>query len=65
MVMEDIREKFSRQIYDFTDKKITLSGGIRYCSKPVSFQEALKDADEALYRSKEEGRNRISVAGKR
>ncbi len=65
MIMEDIREKFSRQIYDFTDQKITLSGGIRYCSEPVSYQEALKDADEALYRSKEEGRNRISVAGRR
>ena len=65
MVLEDIREKFSKQIYDFTDKKITLSGGIRYCSSPVPFEEALKDADEALYRSKEDGRNRITVAGKR
>ncbi len=65
MVLEDIRERFSRQIYDFTDQKITLSGGIRYCGEPVPYQEALKDADEALYVSKKEGRNRITVSGNR
>ena len=62
MILEDIREVFARQSYDFMDKKVTLSGGIKCCTSPMEYQEALKWADEALYKSKRDGRNRITVA---
>ncbi len=62
MILEDIREVFARQNYDFMDKQVTLSGGIKCCTSPVEYQEALKHADEALYQSKRNGRNRITVA---
>ncbi|MBR1876747.1 MAG: GGDEF domain-containing protein [Lachnospiraceae bacterium] len=64
MVLEDIREVFARQTYDFTENNITLSGGITCCTAPVEYQDALKLADEALYSSKKNGRNRITVASK-
>ena len=62
MILEDIREVFARQSYDFMDKKVTLSGGIKCCTSPMEYQDALKWADEALYKSKRDGRNRITVA---
>ncbi len=42
--------------------KITLSAGIAIYNKDEeSFEETLKRADEKLYQSKEEGRNRVSI----
>ena len=62
MILEDIREVFAKQNYDFMDSSITLSGGIACCTEPVEYQEALKRADQALYQSKADGRNRITVS---
>ena len=62
MVLEDIRETFGKHIYDFTDRRITLSGGVKCCRKPVSYDDAVNEAEDALHRSKTEGKNRITVA---
>jgi diguanylate cyclase (GGDEF)-like protein len=41
--------------------RVTVSVGISEISGKLSMEQMIKKADEALYRSKENGRNQISV----
>ncbi len=61
--MEEFRRAFENQHYDFTDDRITISGGIVTCSSQQEFNTVFKAVDDALYQAKASGKNRI-VAGK-
>ncbi len=58
--VEELRERFSSQQYDFTDRRITFSAGLITAYDKVDFDLVLKQADDALYNSKENGRDRIT-----
>ena len=49
--------------FDFNGKKITASFGVccKYISSKESFEELIKNADKALYKAKNNGRNRVEV----
>lgn len=57
-----ICEKIEKTVFSYKDLKlnITVSGGIALRSECKSKEDALKKADELLYRSKEKGRNQVS-----
>jgi two-component system cell cycle response regulator len=66
-IAERIREQMEKHVFKVPkseiEVKVTISGGI-YCeknNKAHSFKSFLKKADEILYLSKGEGRNRISI----
>ncbi len=58
-----VRQLFSEIHYDFTDRPITFSGGIKSVIDPAEFMPTLQKADEALYVSKNSGKNKVTVAG--
>jgi diguanylate cyclase (GGDEF)-like protein len=62
-ILEDIRERFSRIEFAHPGGTFsaTLSGGVAQLSEKLSGQSLLAAADEALYRSKQAGRNLISA----
>ena len=59
--MDDIRMKISKE--EWTSKKlhITISVGIAEMERNKNIQDIIKKADENLYQSKENGRNRVSM----
>ncbi len=57
-----VRQLFSEIHYDFTDKPITFSGGIKSVIDPAEFMPTLQKADEALYISKKSGKNKVTPA---
>lgn len=59
--IEEFRRVFESQEYDFTDDRITVSGGIVTCSSAQEFNVVFKAVDEALYEAKASGKNRIVV----
>ena len=59
--IEEFRRVFESQEYDFTDSRITLSGGVVTCSSPQEFNTVFKAVDEALYHAKATGKNKIIV----
>lgn len=59
--MEEFRQVFEGQQYDFTNQRITLSGGIVTCSSPQEFNVVFKAVDDALYQAKASGKNKIVV----
>ncbi len=63
-VAERMRQDIAKANFklDDNDIKITISGGIAECQKAMTVETLIKKADKALYRSKSEGRNRISLA---
>ncbi|MCR5101078.1 MAG: GGDEF domain-containing protein [Butyrivibrio sp.] len=61
-VLEMMMLEFAATDYDFTDKKITLSAGMITCKTPQPFYDVFKKVDNALYESKNTGKNKITVA---
>lgn len=63
---EDLRAKIEALVVRYLDANlpgITISVGVAaFPRSGATAQEVLKAADEALYRAKEEGRNRVHVA---
>ncbi|MBN2557616.1 MAG: diguanylate cyclase [Clostridia bacterium] len=53
--------EFDKISHDGRQIPVTLSIGIAYCDKKYEYEETIKRADEALYRAKETGRNRVSL----
>ena len=61
-VVENIRKKIKEYCFCSEEKlNITASFGIAECKESVSLEDTIKNADSALYRSKNEGRNRVSI----
>ncbi|MCU0755045.1 MAG: diguanylate cyclase [Xanthomonadales bacterium] len=54
-----LRELIGSQRWLKDGKPVTISGGVVVMGKGMSFDEALSRADVALYKAKEQGRNRI------
>lgn len=60
--LEDIRLRMHRDINGLTGTvTISSSMGVTFYKKDKSFEALYQEADEALYESKEKGRNRITV----
>ncbi len=59
--MDELREKFGKIKYKFTDRSVTFSCGIVTANYPTSFSDAFKYADQGVYYSKENGRNRVTA----
>ncbi len=59
--LENIRETFGKERFDFFDGNITLSGGFVSCFAKKNFDEVLEIADQGLYYSKEHGKNQIHL----
>lgn len=59
--MDDLREKFGKIHYKFTDRNVTFSCGIVSSTFPTTFSDAFKYADAGVYASKENGRNRVTA----
>lgn len=58
--LERMRREFGARRYGFTDDVVTFSGGMASINASRSFEEVFRAADQALYKSKEGGRNRIT-----
>lgn len=63
-IAERIREVIQAYCFSCADKRFncTISGGIAVYNGENTLAELIERADKALYQSKENGRNRISVA---
>ena len=61
--MNYLRERFENVSYDFTDRHVTLSCGIVSCRGNRSYEDLFVLADKAVYRAKEEGRNKTIAIG--
>ncbi|WP_268406273.1 GGDEF domain-containing protein [Alteromonas sp. a30] len=54
---QDTKPKINKQTVT-----VTMSFGVAFKNKQISFEKALKQADEALYKAKKAGRNNVQVA---
>ena len=61
---EKIRALVESIAFDFDDRKIpiTVSVGVALLQGSTTTQEFVKAADKALYKAKQEGRNRVCAA---
>jgi diguanylate cyclase (GGDEF)-like protein len=58
---EHVRENIENLTFDNSDLKVTISIGISTNFKGASLQDLIKNADKALYKAKETGRNKVVV----
>ncbi|AEF83148.1 histidine kinase N-terminal 7TM domain-containing diguanylate cyclase [Leadbettera azotonutricia] len=65
-LLERIRNNISESAipYDGSDIKVTCSIGFAPCIESDTPESAIKKADEALYRAKNSGRNKVVMSGK-
>ncbi len=61
-ILKKIHEQFGKQSFPGVNRKITFSAGIAKYERGMTDQMFFEKADQALYRAKDEGRNRIIVA---
>jgi len=59
--LEGLRGRVEQTTYEFKEGPVTLSIGYYEASADDSFETALKKADDALYKSKSDGKNRVTV----
>lgn len=59
-ILNSLREDFSRSKYDFMNDKTTFSGGINTVYWVTDFEDAFVGADDALYVSKNNGKNQLN-----
>ena len=59
--LDNMRKEFSEIGYEFSNENVTFSSGLVTITSPLPFKQLFTLADNALYRSKENGRNRITV----
>ena len=61
---EKIRKELeSMNFSESSDLKVTISAGVAASEKGLALSELIKRADEALYQSKEGGRNKVTAYG--
>lgn len=60
-IVECLLEKFAALRYEFTNQTITCSAGLAFLEKGVDAKMLFDQADQALYQSKAEGKNRLTV----
>lgn len=61
-IMQRLLKEFEQESFDFTDQHFSFSGGLYIITEPIALEDALKYADNALYYSKEHGRDQITLA---
>ena len=61
-ILKKIHEQFGKQSFPGINRKVTFSAGIAKYEHGMTDQMFFEKADQALYRAKNEGRNRIIVA---
>ncbi|MCS6789346.1 MAG: diguanylate cyclase, partial [Patescibacteria group bacterium] len=63
-IADHIRQKIERKKIKFDGGfiKITISGGVSDFKKEINFKKVLGLADNALYKAKKTGKNKIIVA---
>lgn len=59
-ILDNIRKKLYRHKFDFMNENISFSAGLIKCKSTKLYEDAFKVADEALYISKETGKNKIT-----
>lgn len=59
--IEEIRQRFSEFTFEFMKDNMTFSTGLVCCSSSVPYKTAFNTADEALYESKNNGKNRVTI----
>lgn len=65
IVAERIRRQIEALVFDEpADMRVTASFGVAQLQPGASVADSLHDADEALYRAKRSGRNRVETAGR-
>lgn len=60
-LVQTILDLFSKYEFDFTDKKVTISGGICQYDGVMTKDELFAEADRKLYEAKHEGKNKVVV----
>ena len=59
---EEIRKKIEELVFDFDpDLKVTVSIGVANTNKKIALTELVEQADKAMYKAKETGRNKVVV----
>ncbi len=63
-IADNVRERLAEEKIrtDGTEIAVTISGGVAACGAGEQFESVIKRADEALYKAKQSGKNRIIKA---